>query len=323
MLFLTAAFPFKALSKYQDSIERTFMVHEGGTLDIKSCLGSISVTTSTKETVEITVNREVDTNNSSLAKEVLEDLEIKMEKQRDDVYIEIDYKNKDRNFFSLFSNKRRRLRLKIEVVIPEKYNVDLKTSGGSITVEDLDGYANGRTSGGSIELESVNGPVNASTSGGRIRLVNANGDVDLRSSGGGITTENISGDVNAHTSGGRIKIGDVTGSIEAHTSGGGIEIGEVAGNIDATTSGGSLTAYLSNQITENCRLTSSGGSIYLYINPECRFSINAQTSGGGVKTDFPVTLTGVLKKNRLNADINGGGHKIYLRTSGGSINLKK
>ena len=304
MLFLTAAFPFKALSKYQDSIERTFMVHEGGTLDIKSDIGSISVTSGTKETVEVRINREVDTNNKDLAEEILENLEISMEKQRDDVYIEIDYKNKDWNFFSLFSNKRNNLRLKIEVTIPEKYNVDLKTSGGSITVEDLDGYANCRTSGGSIELESVNGPVNANTSGGRIRLASAYGDAYLRSSGGGITTENISGSVNAHT------------------SGGGIEIGEVAGNIDATTSGGSITAHLSNQITENCRLTSSGGSIYLYINPECRFSINAQTSGGGVKTDFPVTLTGELEKNRLNADINGGGPEIYLRTSGGGINLR-
>jgi hypothetical protein len=51
--------------------------------------------------------------------------------------------------------------------------------------------------------------------------------------------------------------------------------------------------------------------------------VNARTSGGSVHTEFPVTVQGEIKRSRLDAKLNGGGPELYLRTSGGSIYLKK
>ena len=312
-----------AFADYRDNIDRTFKVHEGGTLVIESDLGSIAVTTSRNETVTLRIIREIDSNRKSTIENVLDNLDISIEQRGDDVMIRTEYDWDRWGFFSWMFNGGNRLKLTYEVEIPERYNIDLKTAGGKITVEDLDGRADCRTSGGSISLQSISGPVTAKTSGGSISVQDVGGDADLETSGGGIEVGDVAGDVQAHTSGGSILIERSNGTVSAKTSGGGITVNEVSGGIEAKTSGGGIKAYLSQQPTDDCQLTTSGGSITVYLNPECSFTVNARTSGGGVSTDLPVTITGELERNRLSADINGGGPELYLRTSGGGIHLRE
>ena len=51
--------------------------------------------------------------------------------------------------------------------------------------------------------------------------------------------------------------------------------------------------------------------------------VDAHASGGHVETDIPVTVQGEISRSTLKAKINGGGPELYLRTSGGSIHIKK
>jgi hypothetical protein len=51
--------------------------------------------------------------------------------------------------------------------------------------------------------------------------------------------------------------------------------------------------------------------------------VNAKTSGGRVHTDFKVALSGEISKRSMKGEMNGGGPELYLRTSGGSIYLRK
>lgn len=76
-----------------------------------------------------------------------------------------------------------------------------------------------RTSGGSISLENLTGNQDAKTSGGRITARQIGGDLEVNTSGGSITIEEIEGYVDAKTSGGRISAANVTGGITARTSG--------------------------------------------------------------------------------------------------------
>jgi hypothetical protein len=52
---------------------------------------------------------------------------------------------------------------KIEVQVPHEYNFDIHTSGGDITVGQLQGTAHGRTSGGDILVTDIHGPVDMQT----------------------------------------------------------------------------------------------------------------------------------------------------------------
>ncbi|MBW1684851.1 MAG: hypothetical protein JRS35_07265 [Deltaproteobacteria bacterium] len=117
--------------------------------------------------------------------------------------------------------------VRARVRVPSEFSVDIRTGGGAIEIEDLEGEVRVRSSGGAIEM-------------GRIR-----GDVDVETSGGAIETGEVDGELRARTSGGPIRIFAVTGSVEARTSGGPIEILGAADRVDANTSGGKLLPVFS------------------------------------------------------------------------------
>lgn len=311
--------PGLCAADYDDTVEKSFSVRAGGTLFVTADLGAIEIVSGSSNRVEVSIRREIDSRNYE---DILDDMDISMRESGGDVTVELEYDRSAGGFFRSFSDGYR-INILFRVIVPEKYNVELKTSGGGISVDTLKGSADCRTSGGSIKLQRVDGPVIAKTSGGSIRLESSSGDAELNTSGGSITVGDVSGDVTAHTSGGGITIERVLGTVDAHTSGGGVTVNEVGGTVNASTSGGSVTANISKQPKGDCRLTTSGGSVTVYLNTENRFNINAQTSGGGVSADGMTLQLNQMDKNRLVATMNGGGPELYLRSSGGGIHIRK
>ena len=282
-------------------IERSFDVGPGGRLVLESDIGSIEVRSHNRNTVDVDIliesrrgGRRVD--------EFLEDFDVDFRHQGNDVTIIAEYPRDRWNFWDSIGKY---IRVRFRIAVPRKYNVDLKTSGGSISVDDLEGEVISKTSGGGLDFGRIKGPVKGKTSGGSIRLSSCEGTADVRTSGGSIT------------------VGEVSGDVYAHTSGGSIHVDEVMGMIDATTSGGSVTASITRQPEYDCRLTTSGGGITVHLAEDIKVDLNASTSGGRVRTDFPVTIRGEISKRSLKAKINGGGPELYLRTSGGSISIKE
>lgn len=145
--------------------------------------------------------------------------------------------------------------------------------------------------------------------------------VDVKTGGGSIEISDLNGVVEARTSGGSISLGKINGDVDVKTSGGSIRVDDVVGNIDAHTSGGSIRATISKQPTQDSKLTTSGGSITAYLAEGIAVDLNASTSGGRVKSEFDVV--GKVKKTSIKGEINGGGPDLYLRTSGGSVKIKK
>lgn len=311
---------------YHDTVSKSFQVGDGGTLTLKTDRGKLEVASWPRDEVQITIEREIDSGGRYSTEEIVDMMDVSMDSRGNDVDVTVDVPELNNGFSGLLSlllHGTTGLRLTFSVMVPQSYNLDLSTSGGSITIDDIAGKVVCRTSGGGIKLSHVDGPVNARTSGGSVSLLSSTGDAELRTSGGGITIGETGGTVVANTSGGSITIDRAEGSVQARTSGGSIRVNEVTGAIDASTSGGSVTAYISEQPAADCRLSTSGGGITVYLNPECRFNVDAKSSGGGVRTDMAVTFTGKIDTNHLVATINSGGPQLYLRTSGGGIRLSE
>ena len=292
----------QVFGKAQDDIKKSFKVGQGGLLTLESDLGSIEVKAVSGNRVDVEVRFEERRGSRERIKKILEDFDVDFQQRGDDVYVKAEYK---RNFRNFWDSVGRYIRVKFLVSVPRKYNVDLHTSGGSISVDDLEGEVYSQTSGGSLDFGHIVGPVTGRTSGGSITLDGCDGTADVKTSGGSIT------------------IGKVSGNVVARTSGGGIRVDEVMGSINARTSGGSVSANISRQPKDDCRLTTSGGSITVHMFKDIKVDVDAGTSGGRVKTDFPVTLRGEISKRSLRAQINGGGPELYLHTSGGSIYLRE
>ncbi|OVE78888.1 hypothetical protein BVY01_04190 [bacterium I07] len=299
---LLTACSFRSVAGVDGDIKKSFRVKRDGWLHLETDIGTIEVTAAGSNEVTIEVRFESKRGNKKRVKEFLDDFDVIFKQDGTDVRVNAEYKQDRWRFWDRFGKY---VRVEFIVSVPEEYNVDLKTSGGSITVDDLEGEVESRTSGGSLTFGNIKGPVNGRTSGGSISLEGCDGIVQVKTSGGGI------------------KIGKVKGEIDAHTSGGSIHVEEVMGSINAGTSGGSVTANITKQPDHDCRLTTSGGSVKVYLSDNVRLNLNARTSGGRVVTDIPVTVKGEISKRALKAELNGGGPELYLRTSGGSIYIKE
>ena len=292
-----------ASAAIEETINKSYTVRPGGKLTVDTNRGSIKVEGKRGDRVDVEVIQNVRTSSKRMVRDILDSFQVRFDQKGNDVFIKAEYKrNGFRSFFNRLTN---RLQVKFLITVPLEFNVDLHTSGGSISVHDLDGEVLSKTSGGSLTFDNIIG------------------DISGKTSGGSITVGEIRGAVNAHTSGGSIRIERAEGDIDVHTSGGSITIEEAMGAVMASTSGGSVTAYLSHQPEADSRLTTSGGSITVYIENDIGLDVDAQTSGGRIHTDFPVKISGTISPRSLEAAVNGGGPGLYIRSSGGGIHLKK
>ncbi len=190
--------------------------------------------------------------------------------------------------------------ISFKVMVPNSISCDLSTSGGSISVADVEGKHDIRTSGGSLNFNHLSGTTQAHTSGGSINVDDYSGKLDANTSGGSINVDGSEGEALLKTSGGSIRLENIRGSLEARTSGGGIRanVEELGKFLTLRTSGGSITA------------TIPGGQ-----------GLDLDLSGNRVNTKL-VNFTGESDKNSINGSVNGGGVPVSLHTSGGSVTLE-
>jgi DUF4097 and DUF4098 domain-containing protein YvlB len=350
-----------AATTVDGTVERQFTVEPAGDLVIESGLGSIDVRTGESGKVLVVVKRTAKADKEARAQAILQAHELGFD--QDGSHVRVTGKlNKDAAFKKgSWFGRGESLEVRYIVTIPAQFHLDLATAAGSILVPDLEGKVKVKTSGGNLELGKIRGPVDAVTAAGSIVLGGASEDVTATTSGGNISAGDLGsaarlqtaagsirvksaaaklaaktsgGNIDAgqlgseadlETAAGSISIGTAKGRLNAETSGGNIRIEDARETVNAHTSAGSINASFTAQPTGDCRLTTSGGSIDVRLASNLGFELDAATSGGDVKTDFPITMTvteaprtGVLK-----GKLNEGGKVLQLKTSAGSIRIRR
>ncbi len=285
----------------EDTVRKSFEVAPGGQLRVSTAVGSIRVRSGAANRVEVEIVRKSRTDDASRFAELLGDYTFDLSQTGNDVDVRVTRDRRSRDDWKGWNSG---LNLEFSIVVPDVYNVDLKTSGGSVEVDDLRGRVVAETSGGSLRFGRILGEVEGRTSGGSIVLEETGGNADVR------------------TSGGSISIGRAEGDVVAKTSGGSIRVEEVMGSIEASTSGGSVSARIGSQPKADCSLSTSGGSVTVELAPSVSVALDAETSSGRVISDIPVSGADRVEKRSLRGDINGGGPSLRLRTSGGNIHVK-
>lgn len=295
-----------------DILQKSFEVSPGGSLNLDTDYGSVKVTGTTGNTVGIGVFHKRSA------------LDVQFDKQGNDVSVSGRVKGGiiGRIWHHLFHYG---TRTRFVITVPSRYNLDLRTRGGEIVVDNLEGNIRSRTSGGGLHFDRIRGAVSGRTSGGSVELSECAGRARIETSGGSILISDANGDVNVHTSGGSVTMRSIRGEVTADTSGGSINVRTLTGSIDATTSGGSIKAQILGQPSKECRLATSGGSVVVGLTGGVAVDVDAETKGGRVVTDFPVMVRaqGESGRSALQGRINGGGPLVLLRTSGGDIHIEK
>jgi hypothetical protein len=191
----------------EDTIAKSFKVQSGGQLVVAADRGSIEIKTSDGGVVNIEMARKAG-GSQAQAQKTLQDHVVTITQDGNKVEVRAEYKGQ--KLSGWFGNSPQ-LQVKYLITIPRKFDVDLKTSGGSIKAADLTGSVQARTSGGSLNFAKVEGPLSGHTSGGSITVAGCKGNADLKTSGGSIHLCDVEGDVDARTSGGWIRADKLTG----------------------------------------------------------------------------------------------------------------
>jgi DUF4097 and DUF4098 domain-containing protein YvlB len=289
-LALTAILFITAGAAAEFRLEKDLQLDPGGTLELDTDVGSLTVRGTPASGARIVVTSKYDDVDDRL------DFDFREESGR--VVIEVD----KRGSFSRWFGSKDSLHFDIEV--PRQTDLEVDTSGGRIDVRDIDGDVTAHTSGGRLSMQDIEGTLDGHTSGGAIKAKGLVGDAKLSTSGGSVSVEGITGDLLAKTSGGWIEIEGAQGEVVASTSGGSVTVRFAQGN----SNGGSLST--------------SGGRITAYVDPAASLDIDASTSGGRVTVDLPITVQGTLSKRSINGKLNGGGTTLRLHSSGGGVSIK-
>ena len=193
----------------------------------------------------------------------------------------------------------------VKVKVPNKFNIELKTTGGELVVKGVEGDLEGTTMGGSLELSSLKGKVEFSTMGGTIELKDSEVDGEVSTMGGNVLIENVVGDVDASTMGGSVTQKNVKGSkssigdeVKIKSMGGSINVDEGMNGVNVSTMGGGIKV---KRAAKYVKASTMGGDITI---DEIDGWVDVSTMGG----DIQVNLTGSegernVKMSSMSGDI--------------------
>ncbi len=145
--------------------------------------------------------------------------------------------------------------------------------------------------------------------------------LELRNTNGKIDVERLNGQIQARTTNGNVHLEGVGGTAECATTNGNITIEEARGWVDAQTTNGSIRATLLEFDGRDMDLHTTNGGITLSLPGNVGVNLDASTTNGSVRSDLPITVSGKISKRRVSGEVNGGGPRIKLKTTNGSIKL--
>lgn len=280
-----------------ESRSESFPAQQGGQLEVNSSSGAILI--------NIWEKNEVSVNVEGISRDDANDLQII---QTGNI-VRVEYRPKRRGWSS---------RVRFNIDIPSRYNLDLRTGGGEIEVVGaLRGNIRGHTSGGKITLDTIIGSVDMNTSGGDIRTGKIQGGGYLKTSGGDIRVQEATEALDIQTSGGDIILGNIGSRLDARTSGGDISIGNIGGEARVSTSGGDIDI---RKISGNANISTSGGTIQLR---SASGDIRATTAGGDLElSDISGTVEARTAGGDIFAELKPSGKgRSSLITAAGDVTL--
>jgi hypothetical protein len=190
----------------------------------------------------------------------------------------------------------------VEVRVPERFNLDLTTEDGDVSLGSHDGRIRVRTEDGDVTADTLSGA-----------------SIELHSDDGDIVARELRGDlIDTQTEDGDITIESLTGPVTMKTRDGDIRVGSAA--------------------AEALTLDSGDGDIHIAITGAARMDVNTEDgdisivapsslrarldlAGEDVSIHGAFRISGSIHDGRAEGELNGGGERIRAHTDEGTVRL--
>jgi len=137
--------------------------------------------------------------------------------------------------------------------VPRRFNVTLKSAGGSLTIDDVSGIFTGTTGGGTITLRRLHGRADLATGGGDVRVTDSRLDGSVTTGAGRVSVSRVEGVFGAATGSDDSPVADReadepdgprdadVGPIRIHKAGGDVDLDGAPNGALISTGGGRIT----------------------------------------------------------------------------------
>lgn len=223
-----------------------------------------------------------------------------------DVIVDIDEFSGGVEVHTEYDSRRSRADVTVRVRVPHRFDIDINTTGGDITIEGVEGSIEGETMGGDLMLTGLKGRLRMSTMGGDVELQDSEVDGSVSTMGGDVEIRNVVGNVSGTTMGGdvtydNVRSGNGGDEVKISTMGGDIAVDEALYGADVHTMGGDIEVRKAGRFV---KATTMGGEIIIH---EVDGWVEANTMGGDVEV-------------RMVGGTDGDRH-VELSSMGGDIEL--
>src|SRR5947209_9866070 len=269
---------------HDQTIEKTFTVDGMPRLRVQNVSGEIAIRVGESNQVRVVAHKRVKGGSADRAKRLLENVEVRIEQQGNDIYVEPHLYEQERSWLDLFRGKR--FRVDFEITVPRECAVDAQTVSGDLDVQGTRGPA---------RVESVSGDVNIADLQGPMRIKSVSGDVQCSDYVGILEGSSVSGDVDVH---GRVR---------------GVELHTVSGDISIDMEPGASPR-------ENRLKTISGDVEVGLIGSSC--TCDFHTASGDLECDAPARIIREGRKDRT-VVLGDGRGRLHVKTVSGDLTIKE
>ncbi len=236
--------------------------------------------------------------------------------------------------------------MRFTIKVPERCDVRIKSNGGKVAIEGVEGELSGKTMGGALDLVRVKGEIDLETMGGSVRVEDAEADGRVKTMGGEVVIRNVKGNLKGSTMGGAVTYDNVTGRsassendevLHVSTMGGDVKVADTDKKVRAKTMGGDIDVARAKEVSvttmggdidvkeapAGAKATTMGGDITILSAGKY---VAARTMGGDVRVD---AIDGEIKATTMGGDIEvtmvgdpaKGERDVDLSSMGGDIEL--
>lgn len=249
--------------------QRTEKLAQGSKLWVRNRNGGIRITGWDRDEVALTAQiRDSDKRR----------VELVLQRKGPDLDIEASFQQPSWSFGVYISP-----RCEMTLQVPHRLQGHFRTTNGTVTVENLDGFARCEATNGSIVVSHIRGEVQVDTTNGPIEARRLNARIKGSTTNGRIILEDVEGGIHLETTNGSIRARNLDGwgeGIHLESTNGSVEVelGKATGDLVAENSNGSLEVKIPNaQVIE---VTKHSAHVKV---PGRSQSIRIETTNGSVR----------------------------------------
>jgi len=217
-----------------------------------------------------------------------------------------------------------------EIKVPRSYNATISSSGGSVSISDIDGTFKGHTGGGEINIRRANGEVDIQTGGGDVRVSDSRVDGNVSTGGGIVRIEGVTGNIIGESGSGPVIETKSSGTTVRHENGSTVvAVATGDGEVHIGTGSGKGSGKSTGTVSSGSSTYSTGGGISTTTHwsddegPRTGFArsgIRMSMAGG------PISLAAAPDGARVTTGggrirIGPSGGEVYAMTGGGDIDI--